>query len=85
MFVETHGAGRALDVWAPTTPHRAHPQTVARPLVVGRRLPAGSGGESLSRAIRARPAGEYLLLDPDGSIFGVLSTSDVDRAFRAHA
>jgi Zn-dependent protease len=59
--------------------------TVARTLEEGLRLPAGIGGEDLIRAISASPAGEYLLLDPDGSIFGVLSTADVDRAFRAHA
>jgi Zn-dependent protease len=58
--------------------------TVARTLEEGLRLPAGIGGEDLIRAISASPSGEYLLLDPDGSIFGVLSTADVDRAFRAH-
>ena len=64
--------------WVPTS-------SVARTLDDGLRLPAGIGGEDLIRAISARPAGEYLLLDPDGTIFGVLSTADVDRAFRAHA
>jgi Zn-dependent protease len=59
--------------------------SVARTLDDGLRLPAGIGGEDLIRAISARPAGEYLLLDVDGSIFGVLSTADVDRAFRASA
>jgi Zn-dependent protease len=59
--------------------------TVTRTLDEGLRLPAGIGGEDLIRAISASPAGEYLLLDPDGSIFGVLSTADVDRAFRALA
>jgi hypothetical protein len=29
------------------------------------------------------PASEYLLLDRDGSIFGVLVTDDVDKAFTA--
>jgi hypothetical protein len=29
------------------------------------------------------PATEYLLLDKDGSIFGVLVTDDVDKAFAA--
>ncbi len=29
------------------------------------------------------PASEYLLLEPDGSLFGVLVTEDVDRAFAA--
>jgi len=64
--------------WVPTS-------SVARTLDDGLQLPAGIGGEDLIRAISARPAGEYLLLDVDGSIFGVLSTSDVDRAFRASA
>ena len=59
--------------------------SVARAIEEGLRLPAGIGGEDLIRAISARPAGEYLLLDADGSIFGVLSTADVDRAFRASA
>jgi Zn-dependent protease len=59
--------------------------SVARTLEAGLQLPAGIGGEELIRAISARPAGEYLLLDADGSIFGVLSTADVDRAFRATA
>jgi Zn-dependent protease len=64
--------------WVPTS-------SVARTLEEGLQLPAGIGGEDLIRAISARPAGEYLLLDVDGSIFGVLSTADVDRAFRATA
>jgi Zn-dependent protease len=64
--------------WVPTS-------SVARTLEEGLRLPAAIGGEDLIRAISARPAGEYLLLDVDGSIFGVLSTADVDRAFRASA
>jgi Zn-dependent protease len=64
--------------WVPTS-------SVARSLETGLQLPSGIGGEDLIRAISARPAGEYLLLDPDGTIFGVLSTADVDRAFRATA
>ncbi len=59
--------------------------SVARTLDDGLSLPVGIGGEDLIRAISARPAGEYLLVELDGSIFGVLSTADVDRAFRAHA
>ncbi len=57
--------------------------SVTRTLDDGLSLPVGIGGEDLIRAISTRPAGEYLLLDADGSIFGVLSTADVDRAFRA--
>jgi Zn-dependent protease len=64
--------------WVPTS-------SVARSLDQGLQLPAAISGEDLIRAISSRPAGEYLLLDVDGSIFGVLSTADVDRAFRASA
>ncbi len=59
--------------------------TVARVLEEGLRLPAGLGGEALILAISRRPAEEYLLVEEDGSIYGVLSTADVDRAFRAAA
>ena len=64
--------------WVPTS-------SVARTLEDGLQLPAGIGGEDLIRAISAQPAGEYLLVDVDGSIFGVLAAADVDRAFRASA
>jgi Zn-dependent protease len=55
---------------------------VARTLDEGLRLPVAITGEDLVRAINAHPAGEYLLVEEDGSIYGVLSTADVDRAFR---
>jgi hypothetical protein len=32
--------------------------------------------------VSRRPAHEYLLVEDDGSIFGVLSTADVDKAFK---
>ena len=47
----------------------------------GMTLPADITGETLVRAMQARPASEYLLVEPDGSIFGVLVTADVDAAF----
>ncbi len=56
--------------------------TVARTVEEGLRLPVGITGEELVRAINANPATEYLLVDEDGSVYGVLSTADVDRAFR---
>jgi hypothetical protein len=57
--------------------------TVARTLTDGLSLPADIGGEELILAITRTPAAEYLLVEPDGSIYGVLSTADVDAAFRA--
>ncbi|UUZ59116.1 site-2 protease family protein [Nocardioides sp. B-3] len=56
--------------------------TVARTLEDGLTLPAAIAGEDLIMAISRRPADEYLLLEDDGSVMGVLSTADVDRAFR---
>ena len=41
-------------------------------------------GEDLILAISRRPRSEYLLVEDDGSIYGVLSTADVDQAFREH-
>ena len=55
---------------------------VTRTVEAGVRLPVGITGEDLVRAITAHPATEYLLMEDDGSIYGVLATEDVDRAFR---
>ncbi len=59
--------------------------TVSRRMEEGLSLPADVAGEDLILAISRRPAEEYLLVEPDGSIYGVLSTADVDRAFRENA
>lgn len=68
------------------TPEERRPwvatSTVARTIDAGLRLPVGIAGEDLVRAISRAPAAEYLLIEEDGSLYGVLVTSDVDRAFR---
>ena len=56
--------------------------SVARTLEEGLRLPVGLRGEDLVRALTRTPAAEYLLVEEDGSVYGVLVTADVDRAFR---
>lgn len=56
---------------------------VSRTLEPGLTLPVDISGEDLIRAMQRTPASEYLLLDDDGSLFGVLVTEDVDRAFSA--
>lgn len=61
--------------WVPTS-------SVARTLEEGLRLPVDLRGEELVRALTRTPAAEYLLVEPDGTVFGVLATADVDRAFR---
>ena len=55
---------------------------VARTMEEGLTLPATVAGEDLILAISRRPAEEYLLVEADGRIYGVLATADVDRAFR---
>lgn len=54
---------------------------VARSLEPGLTIPADMSGEPLILAMQKAPASEYLLVHPDGSIFGVLVTDDVDKAF----
>lgn len=69
------------------TPEERRPwvavSAVARTLDEGLSLPADIAGEDLIVAISRKPADEYLLVEDDGSVFGVLATADVDRAFRA--
>lgn len=57
--------------------------SVARTLESGLRLPADIHGDDLVIAISRTPATEYLLVEADGTVLGVLSTADVDRAFRS--
>ncbi|MGI8433663.1 MAG: site-2 protease family protein [Nocardioidaceae bacterium] len=56
---------------------------VARKLEPGLQLAADLAGESLLRAMQATPASEYVLVEPDSSIYGVLVSKDVDVAFAA--
>jgi len=67
------------------TPEARRPRldtlTVARRLEPGMILPVDLTGEDLVRAMHHTPATEYLLVEIDGSVFGVLVTADVDAAF----
>ena len=56
---------------------------VSRTLEPGLTLPVDAAGEDLVRAMQRVPSSEYLLLEPDGSVYGVLVTQDVDAAFNA--
>lgn len=55
--------------------------SVARTLEPSLVLGADLEGESLLDAMRQTPAGEYLLVERGGEIFGVLATADVNRVF----
>lgn len=55
---------------------------LARRLESGLMLPADLQGEELLRAMQTTPATEYVLMEPSGSVYGVLVARDVDNAFR---
>ncbi|MEU7136236.1 site-2 protease family protein [Streptomyces sp. NPDC046261] len=57
--------------------------TLAQDLKEGMRLSADLCGEELLETLRATPATEYLVVEAGGEVYGVLSTSDVERAFVA--
>ncbi len=59
--------------------------SVARTIEDGMVLAADIAGEDLIKAMSSTPAEEYVLVEPDGTIFGVLATVDVDRAFEEGA
>jgi Zn-dependent protease len=90
-IVTVTGSGRPVGVVNEAalmaTPEERRPwlatSTVARGVDDGLSLPVSIAGEELVRAITQAPASEYLLVEDDGSVYGVLTTSDVDAAFRA--
>ena len=69
------------------TPEERRPwlpvSAVSRTVEQGLSLPVDLSGEQLIRAMQRTPASEYLLVESDGRLFGVLVTDDVDRAFAA--
>ena len=81
-----HPVGVVNEAALVATPEDRRPwvavSTVARTLDEGLSLPATISGEDLILAISRNPAAEYLLVEEDGTIYGVLSTADVDQAFR---
>ncbi|MFJ4216229.1 site-2 protease family protein, partial [Streptomyces hydrogenans] len=55
--------------------------TLAQDLTDGMRVPAELTGQPLLDHLRATPATEYLVIEETGEIYGVLATTDVERAF----
>ena len=58
---------------------------MTRTIEPGLTLPVDLNGEQLIRAMQENGATEYVLVEADGEIYGVLSTADVDAAFAAGA
>jgi Zn-dependent protease/CBS domain-containing protein len=55
--------------------------SLARTLDESLVLPADLSGMALIEAVRKAPASEYLLVEPSGQVFGVLTAQDLDHAF----
>ena len=87
VLVDSHGrpSGIVNEAALLATPEERRPwlpvSAVARTMEQGMVFPADLSGEPLIRAMQRTPATEYLLLESDGSVYGVLVTQDVDRAF----
>ena len=84
---EGHPSGIVNEAALLATPDDRRPwlpvSSVSRTMEEGLMFPADIAGEPLIRAMQRTPATEYLLVEPDGSVFGVLTSEDVDRAFAA--
>ncbi|MFB9677223.1 site-2 protease family protein [Streptosporangium vulgare] len=82
---EGHPTGIVNEVAVEATPESRRPWvtagSLARSLEPSLVLAADLEGEPLIEAMRESPAGEYLLVERGGEIFGVLATSDVNRVF----
>ena len=51
-------------------------------IAAGHIIGVNDTGEEILATLREHPASEYLVLDADGGVYGVLATTDVERAFR---
>ena len=56
---------------------------LSRRLEPGHRVVADLAGEELVEALTAQPASEYLVVEANGDVFGVLAAADVERALTA--
>ncbi|MDP9418449.1 MAG: site-2 protease family protein, partial [Actinomycetota bacterium] len=73
---------------AATPPHRrpwVAAGAVSRGLHDGLVLSADLGGDDLLAAMRRSPAREYVVVEPSGELYGVLATTDVERAVLGRA
>ncbi|MFB6826157.1 site-2 protease family protein [Streptomyces virginiae] len=87
VVVDGHGDPTAIvrETAIASVPEHRRPwvavSTLAQDLTDGMKVSADLTGEELLDHLRATPATEYLVLEPTGTIYGVLSTLDVEKAF----
>ncbi|WP_246486384.1 site-2 protease family protein [Kribbella qitaiheensis] len=55
---------------------------VSTRIAAGHIIGVNDTGEEILATLREHPASEYLVLDPEGQVYGVLATADVEAAFR---
>ncbi|MER8235754.1 site-2 protease family protein [Streptomyces sp. NPDC101490] len=87
VVVDGHGdpTGIVRETAIAAVPEHRRPwvavSTLTQDLADGMRVPAELTGQPLLDHLRASPATEYLVVEQTGEIYGVLSTTDVERAF----
>ncbi|MFD7913301.1 MULTISPECIES: site-2 protease family protein [unclassified Streptomyces] len=87
VVVDGHGDPTAIvrETAIASVPEHRRPwvavSTLAQDLTDGMKVSADLTGEELLDHLRATPATEYLVLETGGTIYGVLSTLDVEKAF----
>ena len=56
---------------------------VATRIGAGHIIGVNDTGEEILATLRKNPASEYLVLDANGKVYGVLATADIEQAFRS--
>ncbi|WBQ08519.1 site-2 protease family protein [Kribbella sp. CA-293567] len=56
---------------------------VATRISAGHIIGVNDTGEEILDTLRKHPSSEYLVLDADGGVYGVLATADLEQAFRS--
>ncbi|MBT2387605.1 site-2 protease family protein [Streptomyces sp. ISL-11] len=89
VVVDGHGTPTALvrEAAIAGVPEHRRPwvavSALAQDITDGMRVSAELSGEDLLDVLRTTPASEYLVVEDTGEVYGVLSTTDVERAFVA--
>lgn len=87
VVVDGHGAptGIVRETAIAGIPQHRRPwvavSALSQDLTEGMKVPADLTGQPLLDHLRASPATEYLVIEDGGEIYGVLSTTDVEKAF----
>jgi Zn-dependent protease len=86
VVVDANGSpvGLVNEASVSATPEQRRPwvqvAALSRRLEPGLVIPADLAGEELLRRLEATPATEYLVVEPNGDIYGILAATDVNRA-----